>query len=789
MASAFTLLAIFLTPVLAAFPDCLNGPLRNETICNEASDPLTRATSLIELFTLAEKLNNTGSESPGVPRLGLPPYTWWQEALHGVASSPGVNFSTSGNYSYATSFPQPILMGAAFDDDLINAVATVISTEARAFNNDGRAGLDFWTPNINPFKDPRWGRGQETPGEDPFHLSSYVHALIDGLQGGYDPKYKKVVATCKHFVGYDLENWNGNHRYQFDAQINPQDMAEYYMPPFQSCARDSNVGAFMCSYNAVNGVPTCADPYLLQTILREHWNWTSQEQWVTSDCDAVQNIFLPHQYSATREQAAADALNAGTDVNCGTYFPNHLPAAFQQGLFNESTLDRALIRQYSSLIRLGYFDAPAEQPYRQLTFQDVSTSSAQALAYRAAVESITLLKNDGLLPLQLSTSSSIALIGDWANASTQMQGNYAGVAPYLHTPLYAAQQLNITVQYARGPGGQADPTTDHWLPMWDAAGKSEIIVYIGGIDNSVELEDRDRVDIAWTGAQLDAIGQLAQLGKPMIVVQMGGGQVDSSPIKNNGNISALLWGGYPGQDGGTAILDIITGKTSPAGRLPITQYPSNYIQQVPMTDMALRPGKQNPGRTYKWYTGTPVYEFGYGMHYTNFTASIAPSALMQTYDIADLMSSCVSTVAIGTVNYLDLCPFTSIPVSISNTGKTTSDYSALAFLTGTFGPAPYPKKSLVAYQRLHNITAESSQTARLNLSLSSLSRVDKSGNRILYPGEYAVLIDTQPLIMVNFTLKGQQAVLDEWPQPPAGRRMNKPNGYFVAGYDGSETLM
>lgn len=760
---------------------------------------------MIKLFTLVEKLNNTGSESPGVPRLGLPPYTWWQEALHGVASSPGVNFSTSGNYryrtfirgsnscsfalSYATSFPQPILLGAAFDDELINAVATVISTEARAFNNDDRAGLDFWTPNINPYKDPRWGRGQETPGEDPFHLSSYVHALIDGLQGGYDPKYKRIVATCKHFVGYDLENWNGNHRYQFDAKISQQDLVEYYMPPFQSCARDSNVGAFMCSYNAVNGVPTCADPYLLQTILRDHWNWTSQEQWVTSDCDAIQNIYLPHQYSTTRWQAAADALNAGTDVNCGTYSPNHLPAAFQRGLFNESTLDQALIRQYSSLIRLGYFDEPAKQPYRQLTFSDVNTPSSQVLAYRAAVEGITLLKNDGLLPLKLSSSSSIALIGDWANASTQMQGNYAGVAPYLHTPLYAASQLNVTVNYAQGPGGQGDPTTDHWLPMWNAAAKSEIIIYIGGIDNSVELEDRDRVDIAWTGAQLDAIGQLAQYGKPMLVVQMGGGQIDSSPIKNNANISALMWGGYPGQDGGTAIFDIITGKAAPAGRLPITQYPSKYIQQVPMTDMSLRPGTTNPGRTYKWFNGIPIYEFGYGMHYTNFTAAISSSVLNQSYDIASIMASCTPMVSDGTVGYADLCPFVSIPVSVSNTGTTTSDYSALAFLTGTFGPSPYPKKSLVAYQRLHDILAGSSKTASLNLTLSSLSRVDESGNRILYPGDYAVMIDTQPLTMVNFSITGQPHMLDEWPQPPVGRRQSKPNDYFVAGFDGSETVM
>lgn len=207
-----------------------------------------------------------------------------------------------------------------------------------------------------------------------------------------------------------------------------------------------------------------------------------------------------------------------------------------------------------------------------------------------------------------------------------------------------------------------------------------------------------------------------------------------------------------------------------------------------MTDMALRPGKNNPGRTYKWYTGTPIYEFGYGMHYTKFTASIASSALSQTYDIAAIMTSCASTVAAGTVSYPDQCPFASIPVSIANTGSVSSDYSALAFLAGTFGPAPYPKKSLVAYQRLHEIAAGSSKTASLNLTLSSLSRVDESGNRILYPGEYAVMIDTQPLTMVNFTITGQQAMLDEWPQPPAGRRTNKPDGYFQAGF-GAEIAM
>ncbi|ORY05689.1 glycoside hydrolase superfamily [Clohesyomyces aquaticus] len=764
----------------ASFPDCVNGPLKNNTVCHTSASPLDRAKALVAVYTLAEKINATGSTAPGVPRLGIPPYEWWSEGLHGIAG-PFTNFSDKGDYSYSTSFPQPILMGAAFDDELITAVATVIGTEARAFNNANRTGLDFWTPNINPFKDPRWGRGQETPGEDPFHLSSYVHALIAGLQGAPSDPYKRVVATCKHFAGYDMESWNGNFRYQWDAQISQQDLVEYYLPPFQSCARDSNVGAFMCSYNAVNGVPTCADPYLLQTILREHWGWTNEEQWVTSDCDAVQNVYLPHQWSDSREQAAADSLIAGTDVNCGTYMPNHLPGAFAQGLVNETVLDQALVRQYSSLVRLGYFDPPANQPYRKLDFSAVATNASQQLAYKAAIEGIVLLKNDGVLPLSLNSSSSLGLFGDWANATTQLLGNYAGVATYLHSPLWAAQQLNITVNYAQGPGGQGDPTTGSWLNIWPAAEASDVIVYIGGIDNSVESEGMDRVSLTWTGAQLDVIGQLAQQGKPMVVVQMGGGQIDSSPIINNPNISALVWGGYPGQDGGVAILDILTGKAAPAGRLPLTQYPAAYINEVPMTDMSLRPSKQNAGRTYKWYNGTAVFPFGSGLHYTNFTADIT-SKLQDSYDISSLMSTCKS----ANVTYPDLCPFTSsLSVSISNTGKTTSDYITLAFLAGSFGPAPHPKKSLVAYQRLHSIAGGSSGTAMLNMTLGSLARVDEMGNKVLYPGNYTLMIDNGPLASVNFTLTGSQAVLDQWPQPPANRTKNGVTGfenYFVGGY-------
>jgi beta-D-xylosidase 4 len=263
---------------------------------------------------------------------------------------------------------------------------------------------------------------------------------------------------------------------------------------------------------------------------------------------------------------------------------------------------------------------------------------------------------------------------------------------------------------------------------------------------------------------------------------MGGGQIDSSPLANNPNISALLWAGYPGQDGGPAIVDILTGKVSPAGRLPQTQYPSSYINEVSMTNMALRPGTNNPGRTYKWYNGTAIYEFGYGMHYTNFSANIT-SGLQQSYAISDLVSSCQNS----SETYLYRCPFTSVGIDVTNTGNTSSDYVTLGFLAGSFGPAPQPKKSLVSYQRLFSIASSSAATATLNLTLGSLARVDEQGNKVLYPGNYSLLIDTQPLASYNFTLTGSQtgAILEHWPQPPANRTakgIEGYEGYFVGGY-------
>ncbi|KAI0652437.1 glycoside hydrolase family 3 protein [Trametes meyenii] len=784
MANGLRRLSAFLTALVASatsvqaygFPDCVNGPLAKNAVCDVTKDPITRATALIAIWTDEELTNNTVNASPGVPRLGLPAYNWWSEGLHGVARSPGVTFASSGPFSYATSFPQPILMGAAFDDPLIRAIATIVSTEGRAFNNAGRAGLDYWTPNINPFKDPRWGRGQETPGEDPFHLSQYVYNLIVGLQGGLDPKpYFKVVADCKHFAAYDLDNWEGVVRYGFNAVVSQQDLSEFYLPPFQSCVRDAKVASVMCSYNAVNGIPSCANKFLLQDVLRDYWGFTD-DRWVTSDCDAVQNIFSPHNYTADPAQAAADALLAGTDIDCGTFSSTYLPDALQRGLVSTADLRRAAIRQYASLVRLGYFDPTASQPYRQLGWSDVGTSQAQQLAHTAAVEGIVLLKNDGVLPLS-KRSRKLALIGPWANATTLLQGNYQGVAPYLISPFQGAQQAGFEVEYVLGTNVTTRDDKSGFPAAIAAAKRADVVIFAGGLDETVEREEVDRLNVTWPGNQLELVAELERVGKPLIVAQFGGGQLDDSALKKSRTVNAIIWGGYPGQSGGAALFDIITGKAAPAGRLPITQYPAAYAERVPMTDMSLRPSATNPGRTYKWYSGTPVYEFGFGLHYTTFGFSwAAPGADTDadasnntnaspdfggpspSYSIQDL-------VAHGRKNapFLDLAPLDTFRVRVTNTGKVTSDYVALLFVSGAFGPAPHPKKQLVSYTRIHGLAPRRSTVAELPVTLGAIARADESGAKWVHPGTYTIALDTDGTLKHTFTLTGRAEKVADWP--------------------------
>lgn len=699
------------------------------------------------------------SKSKGVSRIGLPAYNWWSEALHGVAYAPGTQFRNGqGTFNSSTSFPMPLLMAAAFNDKLIEDIGTAIGIEARAFGNSGWSGLDIWTPNVNPFKDPRWGRGSETPGEDILRIKRYAASMIKGLEGPNPGATRRVVATCKHFAGNDFEDWNGATRHNFNAKISMQDLAEYYMMPFQQCARDSRVGSIMCAYNAVNGVPSCANSYLMETILRGHWNWTEHNNYITSDCEAVLDVSANHKFARSNAEGTAMCFKAGMDLSCEYSGSSDIPGAWSQRLLDQATIDRALKRLYEGLVRVGYFDGAAG-PYGSLGWSAVNAPSSQQLALQAAVEGIVLLKNDGTLPLRVSASPSpkIALVGFWADAGDKLTGGYSGTPAYLRSPAEAARRMGLSVSvFSGGPVLQGASARDTWTSGAVAAARAaDYVVYFGGLDTSAAGETKDRMNIEWPAAQLALIKSLAALGKPLVVVQLGD-QVDDTPLLAMKEVNAILWANWPSQDGGTAIMQLLTGVKSPAGRLPVTQYPAAYTSQVAMTDMDLRPSSKNPGRTYRWFP-TPVKPFGFGLHYTTFKADI--DSFPSRFAIGDLIKGCQNT-------YLDTCAFQPLTMKVTNTGNFTSDYVTLAFVSGEFGPKPYPIKTLAAYTRLHDLAPGASATVNLEWTLGNIARHDENGNTVLYPGTYVVTIDEPTLTTVRFVLEGDAYVLDKWPSPP-----------------------
>lgn len=490
---------------------------------------------------------------------------------------------------------------------------------------------------------------------------------------------------------------------------------------------------------------------------------------------------------------------AGTDTVCevqGSPPYTDVIGAYNQSLLSEEVVDRALRRLYEGLVRVGYFDPASASSYRSLGWSQVNTPESQALAIQSATDGLVLLKNDGILPAKLE-GKTVALIGHWANGTRSMLGGYSGVPPFYHGPVYAAEQLNLTYNYATGPIAPSNITKDTWTAnALAAAGKSDVILYFGGTDQSVASEDKDRDSIAWPDAQLTLVQALAGLGKPVIVVQLGD-QVDDTPLLQNANISAILFAGYPGQSGGTAVLNALTGVSAPAGRLPVTQYPASYAAQVPMTDMSLRPNAAsgNPGRTYRWYPQkAAVLPFGYGLHYTNFTTRLSVAGLppsggppppppppppscgakpphpprenphegpSPTVTTTSLLQACK-------LSNKDLCPFPyPVTVEVTNTGKErTSDYVALVFVQGEFGPAPYPLKTLVGYKRVRGVKPGQTARAEVQIKLGDLARVDGQGNTVLYPGKWRFVVDVDGQgKTVEVEVGGKEVVLDTFPQP------------------------
>nr|AJK31203.1 Xyl3A [Humicola insolens] len=764
-------LAAYAAGALAGvLPDCSKPPLSLNKICDQNASPRERAEALVAAMTVEEKLANLVSKAAGVPRLGFPAYNWWSEALHGVAGAPGISFAPP--FDYATSFPMPLMMAAAFDDDLIEKIAVVIGNESRAFGNNDRSGIDYWTPDVNPYRDPRWGRGSETPGEDVLVIKRYTKHLLRGLEG--TSKTRRIIATCKHYAGYDLESWQGTTRHDFDARITPQELAEYYMQPFQQCARDSKVGSIMCSYNRVNGVPACASDYLLNKVLREHWNWTESNNYITSDCEAVADVSLNHKYAPTLAAGTAMCFNNGMDLSCEYEGSSDIPGAWNSGALNETIVDRALVRLFQGLVHGGYFDGPTNE-WASLGRADVDTPYARQLALQSAIDGLVLLKNDrNTLPLPLRKGSKVAMIGFWADDGPKLKGIYSGPSPFIHTPVWAAREAGYEVAVAPGPILQTNAAQDNWTEAaLAAAKKSDYILYFGGIDTNAVNEGVDRLTIAWPEAQLTLINKLAALRKPLVIIQLGD-QLDNTPLLKLQGAPSILWANWPGQDGGPAIISVINGTHAPAGRLPVTQYPANYTEIVPMTDMNLRPNPStgNPGRTYKWYPHA-VQPFGTGLHYTTFDARFdrplpAPGKpgtpgtkpVVLKLNIQSLLADCKNT-------YKDTCALPPLEVQVTNRGpRHTSDYVALVFITETPGPKPHPLKSLATYGRLRNIKPGRTERAKLEWTVASLARHDKDGNSILYPGRYTLVLDVPQKDEVVVELSGKEEVLDVWPVDP-----------------------
>ncbi|KAH0845299.1 hypothetical protein HID58_091849 [Brassica napus] len=471
--------------------------------------------------------------------------------------------------------------------------------------NVGLAGLTYWSPNVNIFRDPRWGRGQETPGEDPLLSSKYASGYVKGLQetDGGDANRLKVAACCKHYTAYDVDNWKGIERYTFDAVVNQQDMDDTYQPPFKSCVIDGNVASVMCSYNKVNGIPTCADPDLLSGVIRGEWKLNGTTL-----------------YQDSRE-AAAISINAGLDLNCGSFLGQHTEAAVKAGLVNETAIDKAISNNFLTLMRLGFFDGdPKKQIYGGLGPKDVCTPANQELAAEAARQGIVLLKNTGSLPLSPTTIKTLAVIGPNANVTKTMIGNYEGTPCKYTTPLQGLAGT-VSTTYLPGCSNVACAVADV-----DAATKlaadADATVLVIGADQSIEAESRDRVDLNLPGKQQDLVTQVAKAAKgPVLLVIMSGGGFDITFAKDDPKIAGILWVGYPGEAGGIAIAEVIL-----AVIIQITNDVVSTILRGESTDDE----HEHETRYIKRVSGSDVpvlhrrnvYAFGDGLSYTKFSHSL-----------------------------------------------------------------------------------------------------------------------------------------------------------------------
>ncbi len=567
-------------------------------------------------MTVQEAADQLCFNAPAIPRLGVKAYNWWNEAQHGVARC-----------GLATVFPQAIGLAATFDAEAMQKTAEIISTEGRAkfnaFQQEGDygiyKGLTYWSPNINIFRDPRWGRGQETYGEDPYLTSRMGVAFVKGLQGD-DPRYLKAAGCAKHFA---VHSGPEALRHEFDAVASPRDMAETYLPAFEALCKEAKVEGFMGAYNRTNGEPCCASPALLGRTLREAWGF---DGYTVSDCWALADFHLHHAITPAAPESAALALRNGCNLNCGNTYRQLIPA-LEKGLITEDLIRENCVRAMTTRMRLGLFDKCT--PWDGLGYESVDTEEHRAFNLEMARKSLVLLKNDGLLPLDGSKIRRLAVIGPNADSNAALLGNYHGhygaavtVLEGLERSLPGADILrsrgcHLWKDEGESPGYAGDGLSDAVA----VARRADAVVLCVGLDESIEGEEMTGSGGKWTGDKADLLlpecqrllmERVLQLGKPTVIVNMTGSAVDLGPAGERAN--AIVQAFYPGAQGGQAVADLLLGRFSPAGRLPVTFYHSSDPLPA-FTDYSME------GRTYRYFAGKPLYPFGYGLSYTSFVYS------------------------------------------------------------------------------------------------------------------------------------------------------------------------
>ncbi|KAJ7980341.1 Beta-D-xylosidase [Quillaja saponaria] len=740
LACSFSLLSVQARAPFACDPR--NGLTRSLKFCRVHVPIHVRVRDLIGRLTLREKIRLLVNNAIDVPRLGIQRYEWWSEALHGVSNvGPGTRFG--GAFPRATSFPQVITTAASFNQSLWQQIGRVVSDEARAMYNGGMAGLTYWSPNVNIFRDPRWGRGQETPGEDPVLAGKYAASYVQGLQGNGAGNRLKVAACCKHFTAYDLDNWNGVDRLHFNARVSKQDLEDTYNVPFKSCVVEGKVASVMCSYNQVNGKPTCADPDILRNTIRGQWRLNG---YIVSDCDSVGVLYDDQHYARTPEEAAADTIKAGLDLDCGPFLALHTEGALRNGLLSMADIDNALANTITVQMRLGMFDGePSNQPYGNLGPGNVCTPSHQELALQAARQGIVLLQNRGRsLPLSTAHHHTVAVIGPNSDVTFTMIGNYAGVACGYTTPLQGIRRFARTVHQV-GCRDVACNGNELFGKAEVAARHADATVLVMGLDQSIEAEFRDRVSLLLPGHQQELVSRVALASRgPVVLVLMCGGPVDVSFAKNNPRIGAILWVGYPGQAGGAAIADVLFGTTNPGGKLPNTWYPQHFVTKVPMTNMDMRanPARGYPGRTYRFYKGPVVYPFGHGLSYTTYRHKLAKAPNTVSVPLARVTALTNSTLLTKGIRVSHTkCDALTIElqVDVKNEGTMDGTHTLLIFSTPPAGKW-FATKQLVGFEKVH-VLAGSKQRVRVDIHVCKhLSIVDQFGIRRIPMGEHELHI-------------------------------------------------